>query len=96
MERSELRDRMFTLVKQWEESGDSQHEFAEKHQIKPSKFKYWIKKRANEDDSRVVPSFIPLTNPISTSHYFLRFPNGVELHVPANTPMNTLRQFIGG
>jgi hypothetical protein len=33
MERSELRDRMFALVKQWEESGDSQHDFAEKHQI---------------------------------------------------------------
>jgi hypothetical protein len=44
MERSELRDRMFALVKQWEESGNSQHDFAEKHQISPSKFKYWIRK----------------------------------------------------
>jgi len=36
MERSELRDRMFALVKQWEESGDSQLAFAEMHQINPS------------------------------------------------------------
>jgi hypothetical protein len=94
MERSELRDRMLALVKQWEDSGDSQHDFAEKHQISPSKFKYWIRKANGK--SPVEPSFIPLTNPISASHYFLRFPNGVELHVPANTPIHALRQFIGG
>ncbi len=94
MERTELRDKMFDLVKLWSESGDSQHDFAEKHQISPSKFKYWIRKANGQ--AAVEPAFIPLNHPISISHCFLRFPNGVELHVPASTPLHALRQFIGG
>jgi hypothetical protein len=31
MERSELRVKMFALVKQRDESGDSQHDFTERH-----------------------------------------------------------------
>lgn len=58
MERTELRDKMFDLVKLWSESGDSQHDFAEKHQISPSKFKYWIRKANGQ--AAVEPAFIPL------------------------------------
>src|SRR5690606_37529068 len=78
------RDYMFTLVRQWRESGLTQKEFCLQHGITLSKFSYWIsrwKEAQPSGEGRV----IPMGSPGSTAHGVLSvvFANGVRLEVPS-------------
>ncbi len=91
MTQVEKRAAMQSLVGQWEESGLSQAKFAAQHNITLVKFRYWIHKlKPGADDNS---AFIQL-NGFGIQGISLRYPNGVELTLPLQTPVGVLRSLI--
>jgi hypothetical protein len=87
----EKRTMMFSLIDKWKESGMSQVDFARTHQVNLAKFRYWInQQRKGQSDS---PAFIEL-NGFSQAGISIRYPNGVELVLSAQTPVAVLRSLI--
>lgn len=80
----ERREYMFTLVRQWRESGLTRNEFCLQHGISLSKFGYWIGrwKEAQADGN---DSFIAIGSPGNAGYPVLAviYPNGVRLEVPS-------------
>ena len=91
MTSSEKRESMNVLVCQWKESGLSQAKFAAQHNLTLVKFRYWIKKLKEPAD--IEPGFVQL-NGFATQSISLRYPNGVELMLPAHTPVQVLNALI--
>ncbi len=83
---------MLSLVDRWKASGMSQTDFARTHQVNLAKFRYWInaQRKGTEEGS---PAFIEL-NSFSPQDISIRYPNGVELVLPAQTPVVFLRSLI--
>ncbi len=80
----ERRDYMFTLVRQWRESGLTRNEFCQQHGVTLSKFGYWIS-RWKEAQFSGEGVFVAMGSSGSTSHGVLSviYPNGVRLEVPS-------------
>lgn len=80
----ERRDYMFTLVRQWRESGLTRHEFCLQHGITLAKFGYWIA-RWKENESGADTGFIPLGKAMAGNPSVISvvYPNGVRLEVPS-------------
>jgi DNA-binding transcriptional regulator YiaG len=79
------------LAKVWKESGLSQIEFARTNNIKLVTLQYWIRKlrKASEEE----PSFIQLSG-FSSCGISIRYPNGVELTLPVQTPASVVKSLI--
>ena len=91
MTRQENKSKRATIVKNWQESGLSQAEYAKTHGIKLVTLRYWIlKNRQSADDQ---PAFIQL-NGISSQDIHIRYPNGVELFLPAQVSAGLLRSLL--
>ena len=91
MTSSEKREWMYELVRQWKNSGLSQAKYAEQHSLTLVKFRYWIKRLNEPADNE--SGFVQL-NGFSSQSISLRYPNGVELLLPAQTPVNVLNGLI--
>lgn len=95
MGRSAKRKVMIMLVKQWQGSGLSQREFAQKNNIPFSQIKYWINKyRTDKVSVESESSFIQLKGFTETSNMCIRYPNGVELSLPEQTPVTIIKSLI--
>lgn len=79
------------LVRQWKESGQSQARFASQNNLTLVKFRYWIKKFKEPTDNET--GFVQL-NGYSPQNISLRYPNGVELLLPIQTPVHVLNALI--
>jgi hypothetical protein len=84
-------EHMRELVAEWRSSGMSQKAFAKEHKLNLHTFKYWLYKFRQQNDGS--GNFIRLDH-ITAKEICLRYPNGVELLVPAQTPASTLRELI--
>ena len=75
---------MFTLVRQWRESGLTRNEFSQQHGVSLSKFGYWVA-RFKEAQPGGDGGFIPMGSPRGTTSGVLSvvYPNGVRLEVPS-------------
>lgn len=84
MNMKERREYMFTLVRQWRESGLTQREFCLQHGITLAKFGYWIV-RWKEDQSSGGAGFIPMGSAMTgnASAISIVYPNGVRLEIPS-------------
>jgi len=82
---------MITLVEQWHQSGLSQAGFAKAHNIKLAKLRYLIHKQRHGE--RHASGFIQL-NGVPSTGISIRYPNGVELVLPAQTSTGLLRSLI--
>jgi len=82
---------MQALVNQWKESGLSQAEFAAQHNLTLVKFRYWVQKL--KPDTDIDSAFIQI-NGFESQGISLRYPNGVELLLPVQTPVGVLRSLI--
>lgn len=91
MTTSEKRETMHTFVRQWKDSGLSQAKFAAQHNFTLVKFRYWIKKL--KEPAEEEPGFIQI-NGFPPQGISLRYPNGVELVLPTQTPVNILNALI--
>lgn len=85
------RSQMITLVEQWRQSGLSQAGFAQVQNIKLAKLRYWIHKQRQGDTPGL--GFIQLAGLPSTG-ISIRYPNGVELVLPAQVPAGYLKMLI--
>lgn len=90
MSREEKRKEMSMIVEQWQESGMTQKDFARSHEIKLSTLRYWIRKSRDEFSGG---DFIPL-NLSSGQAIRLFYPNGIEIELPAQTPVHVIRYLI--
>lgn len=82
---------MLSLVDRWKTSGMSQSEFAQTHQVNLARFRYWI--NAQRKGKTDAPAFIEL-NGFSHQDISIRYPNGVELVLSAQTSVVVLRSLI--
>lgn len=97
MRSEKLREEMFFLCQQWEESGETRESFCKGHQINIGKFSYWrsqylsecrpVAEKSHEDE------FIALT-PAMNSGMEIRYPNGVILKIPEKTSLAELKALI--
>ncbi len=91
MNKEEKRQKMSTLVEQWQQSGMSQIAFARSNNIKLFTLRYWINKiRQQQEESS---AFIQLNEPTGTS-IILRYPNGVELLLPVHTSASLIKGLV--
>lgn len=87
----EKRTLMLSLVDRWKTSGMSQADLARAHQVNLAKFCYWINAQ-RKGTIESMPAFIEL-NGFSHQDISIRYPNGVELVLPAQTPVVVLLFF---
>jgi transposase-like protein len=92
MTTEERREKMQQLVSDWQQSGQSQKAFAEAHGIKLFTFRYWIQKQ--REQSQHTDGFLQLGAPLSAAAITIRYPNGTELQLPANTPLGTIKGLL--
>jgi len=88
----ERREKMLQLVSDWQQSGQSQKAFAEAHGIKLFTFRYWIQKQ--REQSQHTDAFLQLGATLSAAAITIRYPNGIELQLPANTPLGTIKGLL--
>jgi hypothetical protein len=81
-----------SIIEQLSNSGMTQVEFARSNNITLHTLRYWLYKRRKK--SKESGSFIELKNIFNGNNILLRYPNGVELHVPAGTSLQTLKALI--
>lgn len=89
-------ERMFALVDQYKESGQSMKVFSGLHNIKLSTFTYWVQKKRRIDESQNTGGFIPIKGPanLSASAMFeVIYPNGVRIRLP-HLDIDQLRRLI--
>lgn len=91
MTSSEKIETMQTLVRRWQDSGLSQAKFAAQHNLTLVKFRYWIKKFKEPLD--IEPAFVQIKG-FSAQSISLRYPNGIELVLPIQTPVQILNALI--
>ncbi|HQM99354.1 MAG TPA: hypothetical protein PLR34_09395 [Bacteroidales bacterium] len=91
MTKQEKKAVMFGMVEQWQESGMSQAAFAQSQNITLVKFRYWIQKHRHSQGSA---DFIQLGGFPSSCGISIRYPNGVELTLPAQTPASAIKSLI--
>jgi hypothetical protein len=85
------RSQMTAMVEQWRQSGLSQAGFAHVQNINLAKLRYWIhKQRLGESHGS---GFIQLSG-LPSSGISIRYPNGVELILPAQVPAGYLKMLI--
>jgi transposase-like protein len=80
-QRNHRREEMFTLIGQWQQSGQAQIEFCKEKDITYTTFYYWLKRYRSQHE----PSggFIPMeVNTGGKQLIELRYPNGVILQLP--------------
>lgn len=91
MNKEEKRRQMLSLVEQWQQSDMSQVAFARANNVKLFTLRYWIRKSRQQQDSS--PAFIQLDGNIDTG-IILRYPNGVELLLPAQVSANLVKGLV--
>jgi hypothetical protein len=90
MSREEKTTKMLAMVDQFRASGMTQEQFVNDHGIAISVLRYWLAKSRQESNG---PGFIQLDG-IIQQEFRIVYPNGIEIHVPAQTPMAVLQQLI--
>jgi hypothetical protein len=91
MSRQEKRKRMAALVADWQQSGLSQREYSSICDINHRTLSYWISRKKNVTEQ--VSGFIQI-NRASIEGILIRYPHGVEVVLPAQTPAGILRMLI--
>jgi hypothetical protein len=88
----EKRSMMLTLVEQWHQSGMSQAEFARVQNMTLVKFRYWVHKHRQRENPG--SEFIQLNGFSQQQGISIRYPNGVELSLPAQVPVAALKSLL--
>ena len=92
MTRKEKSVMKLDIARAWQESGLSQIDFARTNNIKLVTLRYWINKLRQAPIEE--PAFIQLSGFSSSCGISIRYPNGVELSLPAQTPTGMIKSLI--
>ncbi len=87
----EKRTNMSALVERWQSSGLSQNNFAIQEGMSLVKLRYWIKKQKKAENTE--PAFVQLKG-FTSQGISIRYPNGVEMMLPAQIPASVIRSLI--
>jgi hypothetical protein len=83
-------EEMYSLIEQWQESGQPQQSFCKERNLSYTTFYYWLRSyRRRMDESNFLPVEVS-----SGSHIEIRYPGGVVLQLPASTKLSVLKQLI--
>jgi hypothetical protein len=94
----EVREQMFKLIEQWQQSSLTQNAFCQQQSIRYHIFHYWYRRYREQhaDPQNNISSFVKLqiTKPVSSGLVEIYFPGGVRLlfHEPVSS--NYLKALI--
>jgi len=91
MTKQEKNQKMTAIVTNWLESGLMQIEFARTHDLKIATLRYWIAKRRKSQIQH--PDFIQIAEPFAQG-ILIRYPHGVEMILPVQTPVSMIRSLL--
>ena len=95
--KQENRIKMFKLVEEWKQSGESQTYFCQSKNLYSHIFHYWLR-RYKDQQGPTSSGFIPVTIPISDKANYggieIHYPNGVRILLPKNSDLSMVRTFI--
>lgn len=98
IERSASQAEMFSLISRWQESGVSQIDFCQQHDLAPHRFYYWLKKYKQSGSTSYRSSFLQVeveTSEFDTSDGIrIQYPNGVIVTVGESVHISRLRALI--
>jgi len=80
------------VAQQWRSSGMTQTDFASANRISIHTLRYWLYK--HKDSVPDKGSFLRLKDLSTVNEIVLRYPGGVELRLPAATPLSVIKQLI--
>ncbi len=87
----EKKEEMFALVKQWQDSGQTQSEFCKASGLKKGTFSYWVSRSLGNQKKGFMP-LIPQSGPIQKEVEVI-YPNGVKIKI-ASCDLKTLAGLI--
>lgn len=97
MQFNNLREKMFALCREWEDSGKKREDFCRAHDISLARFGYWRTQYLSEcrpaAEKTSGDDFVPLTAGFS-SEMEIQYPNGVMLKVPKHISLSDLKALI--
>jgi len=91
MGNTQQKEKMLEHVTLWKSSGLNQAAYAKQEDINVHNFRYWIKK--DQRGARPFDGFVHIGQ-VPATEISLRYPNGVELYLPAHTPARTMLELI--
>jgi hypothetical protein len=99
IESSSSQSEMFSLVSRWQESGMSQIDFCQQHDLAPHRFYYWLKKyKQIGSTTSIRSSFLQVEvetgEPDSSEEIRIEYPNGVIVTVGESVHISRLRALI--
>ena len=87
---------MYAHIEDWQQSGLTQKDYCHQHDIKIHVFRYWLAKYRNDGEAE--EGFVPVVTSSSAATLgvgiHIRYPSGVQVQLPAHTPVGTIRSLI--
>ncbi len=90
MSKDEKTAQRMAMVSLFRSSGMTQKQFSAEHGVAVSVLGYWLAKTRNESDG---PGFIQV-NGVVPMEFRIVYPTGMELHIPAHTPLAQIKQLL--
>jgi len=84
--------KMFSHIEQWQQSDLSQKEYCAQNQVKPWVFYYWLRKYRKQRNT--TEGFFPIQPVSIQGDIRIHYPSGVEVHLPPQTGLHTLKSLI--
>lgn len=89
------KDKMYPIVKQYQESGLSISSFCKKNKLAASTFRYWIEQYNNWEKSNRSSSFIAVeTTRPDPGFVEINYPNKVSIKVALGTDLSFLKALV--
>ncbi|TNF45923.1 MAG: hypothetical protein EP310_00880 [Bacteroidetes bacterium] len=92
MTKQEKSAMMISLANRWRDSGVAQEDFARENDITVHTLRYWLYKR--KEMKQESGGFLQLSSLTMGNEYMLRYPNGIELKLPVQTPVAIIKSLI--
>lgn len=83
---------MYAHVESWQDSGLTQRAYCRQTDVPIQTFQYWLRKYRKEKSA--TDDFVAIENSNLNSNIHIRYPNGVELVLPPQVPVQTLQSLI--
>ena len=92
MNTKEITSGNLNIALQWRTSGMTQIDYARTNNIPIHTLRYWLYKHKGSVSEE--GSFLRLKDLSTVNEIVLRYPGGVELRLPAATPLSVIKQLI--
>ncbi len=95
------REQMYEAIEMCQREGISPKDYCQQHQIPYPSFQYWLRKYRNEQLNQHIKSengFLPVhiedAANFHSDRLTIRYPNGIQVCCPLNTPVHLLQSLI--